>query len=268
MDTRSEAELLVAVRTGDTTATAALLERHAPAVLRFARALCANPIDAEDVAQEALIAAARALPGVQADAALTSWFYAITRSFCRRSHRRRKGQPAVMHPLDASNEPAELEGATGPEGVASGRELAAALQLAMRGLDPKMREVVLLRDVEGLSAPEVAAALNLELATVKTRLHRGRAAIRARIGPLLTPGPQRQASCPEVVGLFSRYLEGDVGPAECELMHAHVDTCPSCNAACAALRRTVALCRDAGAQTPPDVQTRVREALRVVVGAR
>ena len=267
MDTRADEELLRAVRNGDREATEALLVRHGPMVLRFARSMCSNPTDAEDVAQEALIAAARALTEVREDAALGSWLYAVTRSFCGKSRRRRKGQPQETTPVVPEG-PAQLQGGEGdPEGAASGRELAAALQLAIRALDPKLRAVVLLRDMEGLSAPEVAEALGLEIATVKTRLHRGRAAFRARIAPLLAPSPERQASCPEVVGLFSRYLEGEIGPAECERMHAHVAQCPSCNGACASLRRSVSLCHELGAaSTPADVQDRVREALRVVIG--
>lgn len=258
----TDAELLTAIRGGDAAATATLLERHAGAVLRYARSLCRDPVEADDVAQEALISAARALPGLRADAALGPWLYAVTRSHCRRAHRRTARAPFTAAPA------VEPSGSTpDPEGIASGTELSAALELAIRGLEPRIREVVVLRDVEGLTAPEVAEALNLELATVKTRLHRGRAAIRARLAPLLAPSPERQASCPEVVERFSRYLEGEVGPAECERIHAHVDQCPSCNAACASLRRTVALCREAGATPPPEVQARVRAALAVVLGA-
>lgn len=258
----TDAELLAAVRAGSAEATAALLERHAGAVLRYARSLCRDAVEADDVAQEALITAARALPGLRADAALGPWLYAVTRSHCRRAQRRRSRAPFTADPA-----PEAQGGTPDPEGIASGSELSAALELAIRGLEPKMREVVVLRDVEGLTAPEVAEALHLELATVKTRLHRGRAAVRARLAPLLAPSPERQASCPEVVERFSRYLEGEVGADECARMHDHVDQCPSCNAACASLRRTVALCRAAGATPPPDVQARVRAALAVVLGA-
>lgn len=261
MNPPSDAELFVAIRNQDAQAMETLLLRHAPMVLRFARSMCHHPSDAEDVAQEALIVAARALQNLREEAALSSWLYAVTRSFCRKSARRRKGAPADFTPIDADS---SFVTAHDPENLASDRELSAALELAMRGLDPKLRSVLVLRDVEGLSAPEVAAALSLELATVKTRLHRGRAAMRAKIAPLLAPSPERQASCPEVVERFSRYLEGEVGAVECQLMHAHVDQCPACNAACASLRRTIALCRDAGAHPPVDIQERVQQALRVV----
>jgi RNA polymerase sigma-70 factor (ECF subfamily) len=68
------------------------------------------------------------------------------------------------------------------------------------------------------------------------------------------------------VTLFSRYLEGEIGPTECQAMQGHVATCTSCNAECESLKRTVAVCRTAGRQKlPKDVEVRVRRALEMVV---
>ena len=89
----SDAALLDAARAGDRGAVEALVTRHAPAVFRFAHRMCDNPADADEVAQDALIAAVRGLPGVRADAAVTTWLFAVTRSFCRKKHRRRVGAP-------------------------------------------------------------------------------------------------------------------------------------------------------------------------------
>lgn len=263
MNGPTDADLLLAVREGDREAMETLLVRHAPAVLRFARSMCDDPIEADDVAQETLITAARAVGELRADAALSSWLYAVTRSYCTKARRRKKGAPTrtvpVLEALDAASE------RQGPEEEAAGKELAAALDLAIHRLDPKMREVVLLRDVEGLTAPEVAAVLDLQVATVKTRLHRGRVELRNRLTPVLSASAERQPSCPEVVARFSRFLEGEVGPDECALMHAHVESCPACNAACASLRRSLSLCHEAGASPTPDVLTKVRFALSVVI---
>lgn len=257
-----DAALLVRVRAHDHEAMAALLARHAGTVVRFARGMCPNPTDADDVAQEVLIAAARRLPSLASDRALRSWLYQVTRSFALKRRRPGRSLPTTFVPdLDAG---ADTPSTDDPERTVEGRELGGVLQAAIRGLDPRYREVLLLRDVEGLSAPEVAEVLGLRLDTVKTRLHRARAQVRERVAPALSPGP-RTPSCPDVVDRFSRFLEGDIGPAECEVLHAHVEGCPVCNGACASLRRTVALCQTAGEEVTTDVSDRVKAALRVVV---
>lgn len=262
----TDSHLLAAAQGGDRAAAEALLTRHLPAVLRFTHRMCANPADAEDVAQDTLLAAYRGLGGFRGEGTVTTWLYAVARRTCARKHRRGRHAPAQVESLDERAEAAEGE-APGPDEAAAGHELGAALELAIRQLPVAWRSVLVLRDVEGLPANEVAEALGIEVSTVKTRLHRARAALRTRLAPHLAPGaPEPLASCPEVVTRFSRYLEGEIGPAECERMHAHVDSCPSCNAACASLRRSVAACRASASEPPPAVVHRVREALAIVVG--
>ncbi len=253
--------LLARAREGDDAAVEALLVRHAPRVLRFARSICRDSVLADDIAQDSLVTAARALKDVRADAALSSWFYAVVRSHCRRRNRRGKHAPTellVDVPL-ADHRP-------GPEALAADRELGVSLRGAIAVLDPKYRDVLLLRDVEGLTAPEVAEVLGLQVDTVKTRLHRARAAVRSRIEPQLERSRARTPACFDVVERFSRYLEGEIGAVECSTLHAHVEGCPSCNAACASLRRTLSACKAAGDEIPEDVEARVRLALATVVG--
>lgn len=254
-----DAALLARVREHDREALELLLARHAGTVLRFARGMCSNNVDADDVAQETLITAARGLADLKSDKALRPWLYQVARSFCIKQRRRGPHAPTAFV-VDH-----ELVGPSAPDREAEGREIAGALTAAIHGLDPRYREVLLLRDVEGLSAPEVADVLGLHLDTVKTRLHRARAQVRERVTPAVSAGG-RPPSCPDVVDRFSRFLEGDIGAPECDALHAHVETCPMCNAACASLRRTVALCRTSGDAVPDDVSARVRAALNVVVG--
>ena len=66
-----------------------------------------------------------------------------------------------------------------------GRQVERALEQAIAALDPMYREVLLLRDVEGLSAPEVAEVVGVSVQAVKSRLHRARLSVRERIAPLL-----------------------------------------------------------------------------------
>src|ERR671928_12781 len=78
--------------------------------------------------------------------------------------------------------------------MCGGEEVKSALQSAIAALDPMYREVLVLRDVEGLSAPEVAEILGLSVEAVKSRLHRARVSVRERIAPILgIPEPTPRA---------------------------------------------------------------------------
>lgn len=261
--------LLSAFRSGDRKALETLLERHAPAVHRFGAKMCRDPEDAKDVVQDTLLAAARGLREFRGGAALSTWLFTIARSFCIKKRRRRVGAPDEHHSLDELDEgragaPAAHEAL--PDEAAGNREIGAALDAAIGELEPMYREVLLLRDVEGLTAPEVGQVLGIGVDAVKSRLHRARVAVRDQLAPLLTPSePPSPAGCPDLVPVLSRYLEGDIGPEQCAAMERHVAQCPRCKARCDSLRSTLALCRRSAQSgtVPPEVQVAVRNALRV-----
>jgi RNA polymerase sigma-70 factor (ECF subfamily) len=142
-----------------------------------------------------------------------------------------------------------------------------ALQQAISALDPMYREVLVLRDVEGLPASEVGEVLGLSIEAVKSRLHRARVAVRERIAPLLSvPSAPAEAprapGCPDIVALFSRKLEGEISGNVCAELEEHVKACDHCRARCDSLRATLTLCSQSGEQVPAGVERSVREALR------
>lgn len=254
----SDADLLSAYRGGDDAALERILARYAPAVRRFGLKMCRDPDDAADVLQDTLLAAARGMREFRGAASLSTWLYTIARSFCIK-HRRRAA-PTVE--IDSS---ADVASTDAPDEAAESREIGVALERAIGALLPEQREVLLLRDVEGLSAPEVAQVLGTSVDAVKSRLHRARVAVREQLAPLLIESPQAATpACPEVVPMLSRYLEGEIGEAECAEMNAHVATCPRCRAECDSLRKVLALCKRSArdGEVPEDVQRVVREAIR------
>ena len=178
--TRSDAELLDAFRGGNDDALGALLERYAPTVHRFGLRMCRDPDDAKDVVQDTLFAAARGARGFQGGSSLATWLYTIARSFCIKKRRRPRHEVPLEDGATLIAAPGD-----GPEDTASRREVGAALEAAIVALEPKYREVLLLRDVEGLSAPEVASVLGIGLEAVKSRLHRARVAVREHVAPEL-----------------------------------------------------------------------------------
>ena len=172
-----DALLIERCRQGDKSGCGALVERHQAAVYRFARHLLGDGAAAEDVLQETFITALQSLPGYRGDGSIRGWLLAIARSKVLRHRRRHSGEPASWEPLE-SLEALGLAAGFGtpmtPEALASLVERQALLQSALSQLGEEEREVVVLRDVEGLSGDETAAALGLSLQAMKSRLHRAR----------------------------------------------------------------------------------------------
>ena len=266
---RTDEELLHAAQQGDRAAVNELLERHQARVYRFGMKMCGAEEDAKDVLQETLLAAARNVQGFRGASSVATWLYAIARSFCIKKHRTSKFAPQHLESLDDSAREA-LEApdvARGPEDVVSGLQLQSALGSAIQGLEPMYREVLVLRDVEGLSAGEVAEVLGLTVEAVKSRLHRARLAVRERLSPLLgIPEPASSGAgppCPDVLALFSKRLEGEISSDVCKELEEHLRHCPRCTSRCEALRASLSLCRHAGDEAVPvRVERSVRSALR------
>lgn len=257
----TDQELLAQARAGDVAALEALLGRHQGALLRFSRRMCDNAADAEEVTQESLIAAVRGLADFRGDATVTSWLYAIARSFCIKQQR---GLAARARRSHTTTESAALDVAdphSTPDQALSDRELFEVVDRVLSTLSADHREVLLLRDMEGLTAMEVAASLSLSVPQVKSRLHRARAAMRATLTPLLNELQEiaPNAACPDIAETFSHYLEGDISPDLCDRMQAHVDSCAHCRNTCDSLKRTLAICH---AVPIPTVPAAIQEALR------
>ncbi|MCL2778654.1 MAG: sigma-70 family RNA polymerase sigma factor [Polyangiaceae bacterium] len=254
-------DVIARAKSGDRQALETVLASVAPAIHRFSMRMCRNVHDAEDVVQDTLLNIARHIGDFEGRSSLSSWVFAITRSACARKRRGLKNQPSVddthlVHTQDL---------APSPEARASDQELASSLSTALNALVDDYREVILLRDVEGLSAPEAASVLGISVDALKSRLHRAREALRTALRPLLEPRIDRSGptSCPDVVALWSKKLEGDLSPADCSSMEKHLASCASCGSACGALKSALFACqRIRTEQVPPAIQARVKAAMR------
>jgi RNA polymerase sigma-70 factor (ECF subfamily) len=256
---------LDAARRGDADALDALLADVQPRVYRFSLQMCGRPEDAQDVLQDTLFAAARALPGFRGESSVSTWLYTIARRFCIKKRRRRASAPDVVS-IEAEPDAARRVVAPGrdPERRLADEELASALRSAIAALDPAAREVLVLRDVEGLGADEVATVTGLSVPAVKSRLHRARLAVRHRLEPWLAPPPPAPRSgCPDVAQMLSRHLEGEISPEACAEMERHVAGCAGCHAACESLRETLRVCRSSPSpEVPAEVAQAIRRGLR------
>ena len=166
-----DSQLLRRLRAGEAAAFEELVRTYQHRVFGIALRMLGNAAEAEEIAQEAFLRAYRALAEFRGDAKLSTWLYAIASRLCLNrlaSGERsmiRQGEDSVMRlPHDAG----------GPDAVLEQTELEAALHRAIAELPDERRIVVVLRDLEGLSYEEIAAALDLPTGTVRSRLHRAR----------------------------------------------------------------------------------------------
>ncbi|MBL9038010.1 MAG: sigma-70 family RNA polymerase sigma factor [Archangium sp.] len=258
----SDADLLRRAHGGDAAALEDLLSRHEASIYRFGLRMCGNEADAKDVLQETLLAAFSHVGEFRGEAALSTWLFQVARSFCARA---RRGVAATSPHvgLDAP-EVASLPADTQPaDAHAHAREVAHVLTVAMQALEPAHREVLVLRDVEGLSAEEAASVLGIEVGALKSRLHRARLALKAGLSTVLSDAPPGDV-CPDLAEDLAAFAASDIDQAACARIEAHLETCPACRSACDTLKRTVALCRALpGGDVPAPIKAAVRRALRM-----
>lgn len=251
----TDSELIAAAKRGDRDAVEALLARYEDRIYRFGVRMCGDEESARDVLQETMLAAFRNLPGFRGEASLSTWLYQIARSFCIKA--RRGARPSA--PVDASIP----DRGPAPDMQAHAREIGAALTTAIATLPPEQREVIVLRDVEGLSAEEAANVIGIEIGALKSRLHRARMALRSELSSVLAAEPE---PCTELAEELSAYAASEIDQSTCEKIERHLAKCERCTAACDALKRTVSMCKSSpGNAVPAPVRDAVRGAIIDVI---
>lgn len=173
------AELVRAAAAGDAGALDRLLVRAQEVARRFSRSVCGHAGDADDAVQEALIRTYKSVGRIRDPEAFRPWLYRTVRNACLVGRRKRAGEPARLHSLD---EPMRDSGKD-PEALAGNAALRREIKRALRALPGPYREVLFLREIEGLSTEEVATVTGISEANVKTRLRRARARLQEALGP-------------------------------------------------------------------------------------
>lgn len=178
--------LVARARAGDARAFSDLVSRYDRKIYRLARHITNSDEDAEDVLQEAFLKAYEHLDGFQGNAKFYTWLVRIAVNESLMKLRKRKSDRTVSldEPADNGDEPIVREIAVwdgNPEQQYSSEELRSILDKAIASLKPTFRTVFLLRDVEDLSTEETAAALDISVPAVKSRLLRARLELRERL---------------------------------------------------------------------------------------
>lgn len=163
--------------TGDKTAMPSwdeLVRQHADRVYRLAYRLSGNQHDAEDLTQETFIRVFRSVQNYQ-PGTFEGWLHRITTNLFLDMVRRRSRIRMEALPEDYERVPADEPN---PEEIYHDSRLGPDLQAALDSLPPEFRAAVVLCDIEGLSYEEIGATLGVKLGTVRSRIHRGRQALR------------------------------------------------------------------------------------------
>jgi len=189
----ADAELVEALRREEPDAAERLVERYGDRVYRLAMRITGLNEDAEEAAQDALWTAARKIHMFKGESAFGSWVYRITANAAYQKLRTRRQKAAeiaiddVLPSLDGDGrhfEPMDDWSNRVDEQALQG-ELRRVLQEAIDGLPADYRTALVLHDVEGLSNPDIAEALNISLPAVKSRVHRSRLFVRKHLADYL-----------------------------------------------------------------------------------
>ena len=187
--------LVRALRQGEPGATERFLDAYAARIFSFGMMVCGHREDAEDIAQESMVAALKAVPGLREPEAFHVWLFRIVKNACYRQrglHRQEPPPPAV--PLEDLSDAELHDGGTEsearaawPDAMLLQEETRRHVQQAIAALSAEDRLIVLLRDFEELSTTEVARVMDIGESAVKMRLHRARRKLRQTLEPYFAP---------------------------------------------------------------------------------
>ena len=176
---QEEQEIIQKVLSGDTEAFEALVLEHQNKVYSLALRMVGNEEDARDLAQDAFIRAFSSLSGFRGDSKFSVWLYRLTSNICidfLRS-RAKKRTVSMTWTDDEGDDAGELEipdERFSPEAQLERTSMRESVQRGLESLSPQYRQILLLREVDGLSYDEIAQALGIEAGTVKSRIFRAR----------------------------------------------------------------------------------------------
>ena len=175
---------------GDREAFDTLVTRHQASVFRLARYLIGTRDEAEDVLQQTFLSAWQGAPGFRGESSIRTWLLTIARNAALTRRMRAAREPIDETPLEDLGLRAGW-GGPDPEQLAVAAEQRDRLAVALASLVPEEREILTLRDLEGIPGDEVATMLGLSLAAMKSRLHRARLSLAAAVRGEMTHATHR-----------------------------------------------------------------------------
>ncbi len=157
-----------------------IVEQYSDLAYSVAFRMLRNAEDAEDAVQEAYISAFKALPNFKGQSKLSTWLYRIVVNACLMKIRKDKSRSKYISE-NLFDDALVYDQKNDPEDAAVNSELRSTLENGLDLLSPDLRAVVVLRDIQGLSTEESAEALDISIASLKSRLHRARVQLRKHL---------------------------------------------------------------------------------------
>lgn len=189
-DREIDRQLVERVQRGDKQAFGLLVQKYQRKLARLLSRFIRDPAEVEDVAQEAFIKAYRALPSFRGDSAFYTWLYRIGINTAK-NHLVAMGRRApTSTEVDADeaeglDEGEQLRDINTPESVLLSNEIARTVNATIEKLPEELRKAIQMREIEGMSYEDIAAAMNCPIGTVRSRIFRAREAIAGELRPLL-----------------------------------------------------------------------------------
>jgi len=179
---RTDEELVASSLAGDRSAFDLLVLRWDRKIQGAIYRLIGSEEEARDLCQEAFLKAYRGLGAFKGEARFSSWLYQIALNLCRDRMRRRRGRTLVsLDALEADGQAPLLRQEADAHDLVEARDLQERVKAAVLALAEEQREVIVLKEYEGLTFQEIADVLDLPVSTVKTRLYRGLDRLRERL---------------------------------------------------------------------------------------
>jgi RNA polymerase sigma-70 factor (ECF subfamily) len=192
-----DSRLVERAKAGDVRAFEALVRRYERWVFTLALRMVGDRGEAEDVAQDVFLKAYAGLSGFRGSSRFSTWLYAIASHHCLNHLAARARRPVPESTLGppgsgADDPPGPIEraadGAPRPDELLERQETARQVQEALQALTEDHRLILVLREIQGLSYEEIAAAIGVEVGTVRSRLHRARMALKLGLRSLMADG--------------------------------------------------------------------------------
>ena len=185
-ETISDAACVRRLQRGDINAFEILVRRHEKAIFNLVYRMLGDYDDAAEISQEVFLSAYRAIGQFRGEANFSTWLYRIALNHATTRRKSTNSRQKRLVPLDGS----EMidDGQIGPAETLEKKELRERVQRALNELEPEDATVILLRDLQDIPYEDVARMLEIPVGTVKSRLHRARRALKARLAAYFSAG--------------------------------------------------------------------------------